>query len=261
MAHPAAIPRMPGRLRRDLHGRRRPRLRPRRRTVTHASQPARPARPTANRAPHRKWAGHSVEVLTRIYAGCVVGLDEVWIARMSAGLRPGNLTSGNESGGSEVTGWGAAGVRQPADHGTCWRILAEAMDGNGPPSWLVTTGFAWSSGGAPSRIRTCAHGSGVRLPDLANLCHLPGWTRSLIPRPAKIIPEIVQRSGQPQYDQARYQVGYAVEDIDAAREQLISLGVQVVSDLEGSASAGGRWCYFRDAEGNVFELKERRTGA
>jgi len=34
-----------------------------------------------------KWAGHSVEVLTRIYAGCVVGLDDVWIARMSAGLR------------------------------------------------------------------------------------------------------------------------------------------------------------------------------
>jgi hypothetical protein len=25
-------------------------------------------------------------VLTRIYAGCVVGLDEVWIARMSAGF-------------------------------------------------------------------------------------------------------------------------------------------------------------------------------
>jgi integrase len=34
-----------------------------------------------------KWAGHSVEVLTRIYAGCVVGLDDVWIARMDAGLR------------------------------------------------------------------------------------------------------------------------------------------------------------------------------
>jgi uncharacterized lipoprotein YddW (UPF0748 family) len=41
-----------------------------------------------------KWAGHSVEVLTRIYAGCVVGLDEVWIARMSAGLRPGGLPGG-----------------------------------------------------------------------------------------------------------------------------------------------------------------------
>lgn len=36
-----------------------------------------------------KWAGHSVEVLTRIYAGCVAGLDEVWIARMDVGLRPG----------------------------------------------------------------------------------------------------------------------------------------------------------------------------
>jgi predicted enzyme related to lactoylglutathione lyase len=57
-----------------------------------------------------------------------------------------------------------------------------------------------------------------------------------------------------------YQVGYAVQDIEAAREQLIALGEQVVSDLEGGASAGGRRCYFRDAEGNVFELKERRTG-
>jgi hypothetical protein len=36
-----------------------------------------------------KWAGHSVEVLTRVYAGCVAGLDEVWIARMNAGLHPG----------------------------------------------------------------------------------------------------------------------------------------------------------------------------
>jgi hypothetical protein len=31
----------------------------------------------------------SVEVLTRIYAGCVVGLDDVWVARMNAGLCPG----------------------------------------------------------------------------------------------------------------------------------------------------------------------------
>ena len=35
-----------------------------------------------------KWAGHSVEVLTRIYAGCVAGLDEVWITRMNVGLNP-----------------------------------------------------------------------------------------------------------------------------------------------------------------------------
>jgi hypothetical protein len=33
-----------------------------------------------------KWAGHSVEVLTRIYAKCLAGLDEVWISRMDDSL-------------------------------------------------------------------------------------------------------------------------------------------------------------------------------
>jgi hypothetical protein len=37
--------------------------------------------------------------------------------------------------------------------------------------------------------------------------------------------------------------------------------VEPLSDLDGSAAHGGRWCYFRDGEGNVFELKERRTPA
>src|SRR5581483_12247666 len=65
--------------------------------------------------------------------------------------------------------------------------------------------------------------------------------------------EIVQRSGQPQYGEARYQVGYAVEDIEAARHHLVSRGVEPLTDLAGSAADGGRWCYFKDAEGNVFE--------
>jgi len=34
------------------------------------------------------WAGHSVEVLMRVYARCVVGLEEVWITLMDASLRP-----------------------------------------------------------------------------------------------------------------------------------------------------------------------------
>jgi integrase len=34
------------------------------------------------------WAGHSVEVLMRVYARCVVGMEDVWIARMDAVLRP-----------------------------------------------------------------------------------------------------------------------------------------------------------------------------
>lgn len=72
--------------------------------------------------------------------------------------------------------------------------------------------------------------------------------------------ELMRRGDLPQIDQARYQVGYEVEDIKAARELLIARGVQPISDVEGSAELGGWWCYFRDAEGNVFEVKERRTG-
>src|SRR5260370_28635377 len=75
--------------------------------------------------------------------------------------------------------------------------------------------------------------------------------------PAGIL-EIVQRSDAPQYDHARYQVGYALDDIESGRERLVSRGVQQVSGIEGDADAGGRWCYFRDAEGNIFEIKERR---
>jgi hypothetical protein len=32
------------------------------------------------------WAGHSVEVLMRVYAKCMTGLDDVWISRMDSAL-------------------------------------------------------------------------------------------------------------------------------------------------------------------------------
>ena len=35
------------------------------------------------------WAGHSVEMLTRVYARCVVGLEGVWIGRMDQALHLG----------------------------------------------------------------------------------------------------------------------------------------------------------------------------
>ena len=35
------------------------------------------------------WAGHSVEVLTRVYARCVAGLEGVWIGRMDEALHLG----------------------------------------------------------------------------------------------------------------------------------------------------------------------------
>jgi catechol 2,3-dioxygenase-like lactoylglutathione lyase family enzyme len=44
---------------------------------------------------------------------------------------------------------------------------------------------------------------------------------------------------------------------ESARGQLVCRGVQQVTEIEGDAQAGGRWCYCRDAEGNIFEIKER----
>jgi len=32
------------------------------------------------------WAGHSVEVLMRVYAKCMTGLEDVWISRMNEAL-------------------------------------------------------------------------------------------------------------------------------------------------------------------------------
>jgi hypothetical protein len=34
------------------------------------------------------WAGHSVAMLLRVYARSVAGLEDVWISRMDATLRP-----------------------------------------------------------------------------------------------------------------------------------------------------------------------------
>jgi len=69
--------------------------------------------------------------------------------------------------------------------------------------------------------------------------------------------EILRRSEAPQYEQPRYQVGFAVEDIRGVRQRLIEQGVETVTDVEGSPEVGGRWSYFRDPEGNVFEISER----
>jgi catechol 2,3-dioxygenase-like lactoylglutathione lyase family enzyme len=66
--------------------------------------------------------------------------------------------------------------------------------------------------------------------------------------------EILAQSGDPEYDQPRYQVGFIVDDIHAAREELLRRGVEPVTDIKGNDSY---WAYFRDPEGNVFEITER----
>jgi catechol 2,3-dioxygenase-like lactoylglutathione lyase family enzyme len=70
--------------------------------------------------------------------------------------------------------------------------------------------------------------------------------------------ELVRRSNRPEYERRRYQVGYVVADILAARRELMARGVEPISEVEGKQE-GRRWCYFRDPEGNVFEIKENRT--
>ena len=69
--------------------------------------------------------------------------------------------------------------------------------------------------------------------------------------------EVLERSDKPQYDRKRYQVGFTVDDIRTARAELVEHGAEPISEIEGDPDAGGAWCYFRDPEGNVFELKQR----
>lgn len=69
--------------------------------------------------------------------------------------------------------------------------------------------------------------------------------------------ELIQRDPSPQYDTKRYQIGFTVEDIREAREELIGRGVEPISEIEGEESGSSNlWCYFRDAEGNVFEVTQ-----
>ena len=67
--------------------------------------------------------------------------------------------------------------------------------------------------------------------------------------------ELIRRSTAPEYDGVRYQVGFAVDDIEAARRDLISGGVTPISEIYG-IKGEGRWAYFKDPEDNVFALKE-----
>jgi catechol 2,3-dioxygenase-like lactoylglutathione lyase family enzyme len=73
--------------------------------------------------------------------------------------------------------------------------------------------------------------------------------------------ELLQRSDEPEYDRVRYQPGFAVDDIHAAREALIARGVAAISEIDGGPDAQGYWCYFRDPEGNVFEISQRLGSA
>jgi catechol 2,3-dioxygenase-like lactoylglutathione lyase family enzyme len=68
--------------------------------------------------------------------------------------------------------------------------------------------------------------------------------------------EVIRRSALPQYEARRYQVGFTVDDIQAARDELLRGGLEAISEIEGGPDTENLWCYFRDPEGNVFEITQ-----
>jgi integrase len=47
------------------------------------------------------WAGHSVEVLMRVYARCMTGLEDVWIIRMDRALHLQDLRNRGQDDGND----------------------------------------------------------------------------------------------------------------------------------------------------------------
>ena len=67
--------------------------------------------------------------------------------------------------------------------------------------------------------------------------------------------ELIERSKEPEYDRVRFQVGFEVDDIHSARDELIKRGVEPITEIVTDADSP--WAYFRNPEGNVFEIKQR----
>jgi catechol 2,3-dioxygenase-like lactoylglutathione lyase family enzyme len=67
--------------------------------------------------------------------------------------------------------------------------------------------------------------------------------------------EVIRRSEDPEYDGRRFQVGFEVSDLESARAELIARGVVPITGIVGDDTPDP-WAYFRDPEGNVFEIKQ-----
>ena len=68
--------------------------------------------------------------------------------------------------------------------------------------------------------------------------------------------ELFPKSSHPQYARRSITVGFVVEEIRAARATLLERHVTPVGEIEH----GGResWAYFKDGDGNLFEIVQRR---
>ena len=83
----------------------------------------------------------------------------------------------------------------------------------------------------------------------------PGFAHFILPTGE--IFEVIERSELPEYDGHRFQVGFEVDDIEATGAELIRRGITPISEImEGDSP--DPWAYFRDQEGNVFEIKQHK---
>jgi catechol 2,3-dioxygenase-like lactoylglutathione lyase family enzyme len=71
--------------------------------------------------------------------------------------------------------------------------------------------------------------------------------------------ELLAKSPLPQYDRRRVSFAFEVDDIHSARAELIDRGVEAITEIEGGSQSRQYWAYFKDAEGNLFELVQRLT--
>ena len=69
--------------------------------------------------------------------------------------------------------------------------------------------------------------------------------------------ELLAKFPLPQYDRRRVSFAFDVDNIESARAELIQRGVEPVTEIEGGPKSLQYWTYFKDAEGNLFELVQR----
>lgn len=69
--------------------------------------------------------------------------------------------------------------------------------------------------------------------------------------------ELFAKSDRPEYARPGVTVGFAVDDIRAARATLMERGAIPVGPIEGDANDS--WAYFKDGEGNLFEITQKRS--
>lgn len=69
--------------------------------------------------------------------------------------------------------------------------------------------------------------------------------------------ELLAKADKPQYDRRGVSFAFEVDDIRATRAGLISRGVEPLTEIEGGPDARQYWAYFKDAEGNLFEVVQR----